>query len=44
MILDNRNDADALATKRRISAHWRGRNRRRDRHIRIPYLGDSDKR
>jgi transposase len=43
MILDNSNDADARATKRRISAHWRGRNRRRDRHIRIPYLGDSDK-
>ena len=43
MILDNSNDAEALATKRRISAHWRGRNRRRDRHIRIPYLGDSDK-
>jgi hypothetical protein len=43
MILDNSNDADAPATKRRISAPWRGRNRQRDRHIRIPYLGDSDK-
>jgi transposase len=43
MILDNSNDADVVATQRRISAHWRHRNRRRDRHIRIPYLGDSDK-
>jgi transposase len=43
MILDNSNEAEALATKRRISAHGRGRKRRRDRHIRIPYRGDSDK-
>ena len=38
MILDNSNDPDAHTTQRRISAHLRGRNRRRDRHIRIPYL------
>lgn len=38
MILDNSNDPDADTTQRRISAHLRGRNRRRDRHIRIPYL------
>jgi len=38
MILDNSNDPDAKATQARISAHLRGRNRRRDRHIRIPYL------
>jgi transposase len=43
MILDNSNDRDAAATRRRISAHWRRRNRRRDRHIQIPYLGGSDK-
>lgn len=43
MILDNSNDPDVRSTQRRISAHWRGRNRRRDRHIRIPYLPDSDK-
>jgi hypothetical protein len=43
-ILDNSNDAEAFATKRRISAHWRGRHRRPDRHIRIPDWGDSDKR
>lgn len=41
MILDNSNDADAHATQRRISAHLRGRNRRKDRHIRISYLPDS---
>jgi transposase len=38
MILDNSNDPDAKATQGRISAHLRGRNRRHDRHIRIPYL------
>jgi transposase len=38
MILDNSNDPDADTTQRRISAHLRGRDRRRDRHIRIPYL------
>lgn len=43
MILDNSNDADARATQRRISAHLRGRNRRKNRHIRIPYLSDSAK-
>ena len=43
MILDNSNDADVATTKGRISAHWRRRNRRRDRTIRIPYLGPSDK-
>ena len=43
MILDNSNDADASLTKRRLSAHWRRRNRRSDRQIRIPYLGNSDK-
>ena len=43
MILDNSNDAHASATKRRVSMHWRGRNRRRDRHIRIPYLSNSHK-
>jgi transposase len=42
MILDNSNDPDAAATQRRISAHWRRRNQRSDRHIRISYLGDSD--
>ena len=43
MILDNRNDADARTTPRRISAHLRGRNRRHERHIRIPYLPDTHK-
>jgi len=43
MILDNSDDPDARATQRRISAHLRGRNRRRDRRIRIPYLADSHK-
>jgi hypothetical protein len=42
-ILENSNDLDARATQRRISAHLRGRNRRADRQIRIPYLGDSHK-
>jgi hypothetical protein len=43
MILDNSDDPDPRATRRRISAHLRRRNRRSDRHIRIPYLGDSHK-
>ena len=38
MILDNSNDPDMPATQRRISAHWRTRNRRRDRFITIAYL------
>lgn len=43
MILDNSNDPDARTTQRRISAHLRRRNRRRDRAIRIPYLRDTHK-
>jgi hypothetical protein len=43
MILDNSNDLDVPTTQRRISAHLRGRNRRQDRYVRIPYLGDSHK-
>lgn len=43
MILDTSNDPDERTTKRRISAHLRGQNRRSDRHIRIPYLPDSVK-
>jgi transposase len=43
MILDNSNDPDARTTQRRISAHLRGRNRRRDRMIHIPYLSDTHK-
>ncbi len=38
MILDNSNDPDPQTTQRRISTHWRKRNRRRDRFITIPYL------
>jgi transposase len=38
MILDNSNDPNAKSTQHRISAHLRGRNRRSDRFIRIPYL------
>lgn len=38
-ILDNSNDPDAKATRRRISAHLRARNRREDRFMRISYLG-----
>jgi len=37
-ILDNSNDPDPQTTQKRISAHWRKRNRRRDRFISIPYL------
>lgn len=43
MILDNSNDPDARTTQRRISAHLRGRNRRRDRKMHISYLSDSHK-
>jgi transposase len=43
MILDNSDDPDPPATQRRISAHLRNRNRRRDRRIRISYLFDSHK-
>jgi transposase len=43
MILDNSNDAEARVTQRRISAHLRNRNQRRDRRIRIPYLADFHK-
>jgi transposase len=43
MILDNSNDPDAQVTQRRISAHLRGRNRRCDRCIHIPYLWHSHK-
>lgn len=43
MILDNSHDADPHTTQRRISAHLRGRNRRADRFIQIPYLGDTHK-
>jgi transposase len=38
-ILDNSDDPDAKATQRRISAHLRSRNRRKDRFMRIGYLG-----
>jgi hypothetical protein len=38
-ILDNSNDPNAKATQRRISAHLRGRNRRKGRFMRIRYLG-----
>jgi hypothetical protein len=38
-LLDNSNDPDAEATQRRISAHLRARNRRKDRFMRISYLG-----
>jgi hypothetical protein len=38
-ILDNSNDPDAQATQQRISAHLRARNRRKDRFMRISYLG-----
>ena len=43
MILDNSNDADGRTTRGRISAHLRGRNRRRDRWIRVWYLPDIHK-
>lgn len=38
-LLDNSNDPDVRTTQRRISAHLQARNRRRDRFIRISYLG-----
>lgn len=38
MILDNSNDSNAKSTQHRISAHLRGRNRRRHRLIQVPYL------
>lgn len=41
MILDNSNDPDERATRKRISQHLNRRNRRRDRFIHIPYLADS---
>ena len=41
MILDNSNDAEVQTTQKRISAHLRGRNRRKQRRIRIAYLPDS---
>jgi len=42
-ILDTSNDVDAPMTKKRISAHLRGRCRRKQRRIHIPYLPDSHK-
>ena len=42
-VLDNSNDPNPGITKHRISAHLRGRNRRKDRWIRIPYLDGSHK-
>jgi transposase len=39
-VLEASDDPDPRATQRRITAHLRGRNRRRDRRIRIPYLPD----
>jgi hypothetical protein len=41
MILDNRNDADVAMTQKRMSAHLRGRNRRKDRQMHIAYLSGS---
>lgn len=38
MLLDNSDDPNAQATQHRISQHLRNRNRRKDRHIYIPYL------
>jgi hypothetical protein len=42
-ILDNSNDPDAHTTQQRIRAHLRGRHRRRDHRIYIPYLSDTHK-
>jgi hypothetical protein len=42
-ILDQSDDPEPRATQRRISAHLRARNRRRDPRVRIPYLPDSHK-
>lgn len=38
MILDNSSDSHAQCTQHRISAHLRGRNRRKNRLIHVPYL------
>ena len=38
MILDNSNDSESKVTQHRISAHLRGRNRRTDPRIYVPYL------
>ncbi len=38
MLLDNSDDPDARTTQQRISQHLHNRNRRKDRHIHIPYL------
>jgi DDE superfamily endonuclease len=43
MILDNSDDSEARVTQRRISAHLRNRNHRRDRRIRLSYLADFHK-
>src|SRR5262249_62202782 len=37
-VLDTTNDPDQATTRKRISSHLRGRNRRPDRFIRIAYL------
>jgi hypothetical protein len=37
-VLDTSNDPDAATTRKRVSSYLRGRNRRPDRFIRIPYL------
>jgi hypothetical protein len=39
-VLDTSNDPDERTTKKRISRHLQGRNRRPDRFIRISYLED----
>jgi DDE superfamily endonuclease len=39
-VLDTTNDPDEQTTKKRISRHLQGRNRRGDRFIRISYLDD----
>jgi hypothetical protein len=41
LILDNRTEADVATPQRRMSTHRRGRNRRKDRRIRISYLPGS---
>jgi transposase len=38
MVLDTSADTDATVTRRRISGHLQGRNRRADRRIRVSYL------
>lgn len=42
-LLSAQNDPDVRTTQRRIGVHLRGRNRRRDRMIHIPYLSDTHK-